>query len=574
MSTPVEQLQRWMDDDESEHLEFKEAKNHFDFESLVKYCCALANERGGKMILGVTDRKPRRVVGSTAFTDLERTKTGLMERLHLRIDAEIIRQPDGQVLVFHVPSRPIGMPVQYKGAYWMRSGEDLAPMTPDMLQRIFAEAGPDFSAEVCPKANIADLDPAAVAVMRRMWMIKSKNPAIEHLPIEQLLGDAELIVDERLTYAALILLGTRQALGKYLAQAEVVFEYRLNRASTPYQQRAEYRQGFFSFKDDLWRAIDSRNDVQRFQVDMTIRTIPTFTEDVVLEAVLNAVRHRDYRLAGSVFVRQYPRELEITSPGGFPPGITPENVLWKQLPRNRRVAEVFAKCGLLDRSGQGVNRMFEESIKQSKPRPDFTGTDDYEVVLTLRGEVQDPRFLRFLEKVGAERLASFTTKHLLVLDAVHRDLPIGEDFKPSLTALIDEGLVERFRQSKECGHILSRDLYGFLGKKGVYTRLRGLDRGTNKALLMKHIEENQADGSPLQDLMQVLPSLTRNSVQSLLKELKSEGRIRTSGRTKGGRWFLEVGERGEGIASEEETKTQFQPDPKTFKQHNLFDSKE
>lgn len=138
-----------------------------------------------------------------------------------------------------------------------------------MLQRIFAEAGPDFSAEICPNATLTDLDPEAVAVMRRMWLDKSKNPAIEHLTIEQLLGDAELIVDGRLTYAALILLGTRGALGKYLAQAEVVFEYRLNRALTPYQQTAGRvpRQGFFSFKDDPWRAINSRNDVQRLQID-------------------------------------------------------------------------------------------------------------------------------------------------------------------------------------------------------------------------------------------------------------------------------------------------------------------
>lgn len=111
MNTLIERLQQWMVDDEDEHLEFKEAKNHFEFESLVKYCCALANERGGKMIFGVTDRKPRRVVGSMAFTDLERPKAGLTDRLHLRIDSEITRHSDGPVIVFHVPSRLVGMPV-------------------------------------------------------------------------------------------------------------------------------------------------------------------------------------------------------------------------------------------------------------------------------------------------------------------------------------------------------------------------------------------------------------------------------------------------------------------------------
>lgn len=54
--------------------------------------------------------------------------------------------------------------------------------------------------------------------------------------------------------------------------------------------------------------------------------VPTFNEKVVREAVLNAIAHRDYRSAGSVFARQFPRKIEIQSPGGLPEGITPENI--------------------------------------------------------------------------------------------------------------------------------------------------------------------------------------------------------------------------------------------------------
>jgi ATP-dependent DNA helicase RecG len=87
MATSLEQLNRWLAaPSEDEHLEFKEGKNRYDFEELVKYCAALANEGGGKIILGITDKKPRRVVGSRAFSKLERTKAGLIDRLHLRGD--------------------------------------------------------------------------------------------------------------------------------------------------------------------------------------------------------------------------------------------------------------------------------------------------------------------------------------------------------------------------------------------------------------------------------------------------------------------------------------------------------
>jgi ATP-dependent DNA helicase RecG len=99
MSLSLEQLQDLMNGREDEHLEFKAATANFHFETLVKYCAALANEGGGKFILGVTDKMPRRVVGSRAFENLERTKAGLIERLRLRIDAiEVLHKGESSLL--------------------------------------------------------------------------------------------------------------------------------------------------------------------------------------------------------------------------------------------------------------------------------------------------------------------------------------------------------------------------------------------------------------------------------------------------------------------------------------------
>ena len=201
-----------------------------------------------------------------------------------------------------------------------------------------------------------------------MWRRKSGNSALEVTPAEQLLTDAELVVKGGVTYAALILLGTRRWLSQFLGQAEVVFEYRSSDVTGPAAQREEFRQGFFLFQDEIWQKINLRNDKQHFQYGFVMLDVPTFNEAVVREAILNAVSHRDYRLPGSVFVRQFPRRLEVVSPGGFPLGITIENILWRQAPRNRRIAEAFPRCGLVERAGQGMNRMFEECIRESKPR--------------------------------------------------------------------------------------------------------------------------------------------------------------------------------------------------------------
>lgn len=535
MKERLEQLRRWMEEREDEHLEFKEAKARFDFEELVKYCCALANERGGRVIFGVTDKRPRRVVGTNAFQALERTTAGLVERLHLRVEVEEFTHPDGRVVIFHVPSRPVGMPIQYKGAYWMRGGDGLVPMTPDMLQRIFAEAQPDFSAQVCPGSRPEDLDPAAVAVFRTRWAEKGRRPELLESPVARLLEDAELLVDGAVTYAALVLLGTRQALGRHLAQAEIVFEYRADEAAIEYQQRKEYRQAFLLFHDDLWSTVNLRNPIFSYQEGLFRRDIPAFNEGAVREAILNAVSHRDYRLAGSTFIRQWPARIEIVSPGGFPPEITPENILFRQSPRNRRIAEALARCGLVERSGQGADRMFQAALREGKLPPDFGKSDAYQVALTLHGTVQDEAFVRFVERVGAETQHSLSVEDLVLLHAILREQHAPKPFANRLPDLLAIGAVERLGRDR---FMLAKRFYVLKGRPGEYTRQRGLDRETNKTLLLRHIEESGENGAPFEELSQVLPSASRNELKVLLRELKAEGRAHVRGTTRSARWYV------------------------------------
>lgn len=540
MNTTLDNLKLWMDAKENEHLEFKAAERNYSTDTLTNYCCAFANEGGGHMILGVTDKKPRIIVGSNAFLNLQEIKSKLISRLHIRIEVDELLTENGRVLVFSIPSRPIGVPIQYNGVYWMRRGEELVAMIPDMLKSIFNEGEPDFTAQICPQASLLDLDITAISIFRDLWFRKSGNSGIKQMNDEKLLNAIEVIGEKGITYAALILFGTKQALGKYLAQDEVIFEYRSSEVTGPAQQRIEYREGFFLFYNDLWEKINLRNDTQHFQDGLFIWDIPTFNEKAIRESILNAVSHRDYRMAGSVWVKQYPRSITIASPGGFPTGITPENILWKQQPRNRRLAEVFAKCGLVERAGQGADAIFEESIKQGKPLPNFSRTDEHEVVITLNGQVQDENFLRFLEKIGQETLASFSTEDFLILDYIHKDLPIPSslsEFKGRLKTLVDIGVVERIGHGRGAKYLLSRKFYKHLGQSGIYTRIRGLNKRTNKELLLQHIRENANTGSNLAELCQVLPALSKSQIQKLNRELKESSLIEIRGKGKASHWF-------------------------------------
>jgi ATP-dependent DNA helicase RecG len=535
MTTPDE-FHALIESPESTRVEFKAASDGFHFEELVKYCVALANEGGGKIVLGVTDRRPRSVVGTRAFDEPGRTEAGLFERLGHRISMEEYRHEGNRVLIGHVPARLPGTAWHDRGTYWMRS-DALVPMPDERLRQIHAETGPDFSAEMCLDARLTDLDPAAIDLLRQLWQRKAPGQDIQLRSAERLLADAELLVGGHFTWAAILLLGTREALGRLLGQAEVIFEYRSNDAPGPAADRREFRQGFLPVLDEIWRLVNLRNDLQHFQQGLFVWDVPTFDERAVREAVLNAVSHRDYRHGGSVFVRQYPRRIEIVSPGGFPPGINEQNLLWEQNPRNRRIAEVLGKCGLVEWVGQGFDLIYRACIQQSKPLPDFSRTSEYSVWLTLHGEIQDPEFLRFLEEVGRERLATFSTEDFLVVDLVHREQSVPVHLAARLLYLLDQCVIERVGRGRGVRHLLSRRFYRFLGQGGVYTRRRGLDRETNKALLLRHIEDSAEIGTRLEELQQVLPGLSRYQVQTLLRELKRAGRIKVEGVTRAARWF-------------------------------------
>lgn len=534
MTVTSQHIDTWLRTKENEHLEFKEAKQNFHFEKLVKYCAALANEGGGSIVLGVTDKQPRRVVGTKSFQKIERTKAGLVEKLRLRIDAHEVGHPDGRVLVFTAPGRPIGTPVAVEGAYWMRAGEDLVPMTPDMLRRIFDEAGPDFSAEICEKATPADLDAAAIEEFRRRWIQTSGNEALAPPSAEQLLNDADLLVDGGVTYAALILLGKPKALARHLAQAEVVFEYRSSQAPGPAAQREEYRMGFLAFADRLWQAIDQRNDEQHYQEGFVMHAIDTFREGSVREAILNAISHRDYRHPGSVFVRQFPRHLEVVSPGGLPPGITPENIIDKQFPRNRRIAETLLRCGMVERAGQGANRMLVEAIRDGKRIPDYTRSDEHEVFLRLNGEVEDPSFVKFLSRVEETRDLALSSHEYLVLDLVRGGAPVPAEHREELKSLRGEGWIVSTGRGRGARLTLAPELYETTGRAAL------LPRAEIKEAVFAHVASRGAAGISAGEILEDFPELSRDRLKSILKELKAEGRLHSTGKTKGVRWSVEA----------------------------------
>lgn len=480
MEITIEELRKLRESED--HIEFKEAKRNYPFAGgkhvdpkerrrcVLGYVVALANEKGGRLVLGMADDIPHAVVGS----DFAQDKVGelvdeIYKRLGIRIEATELYEDNKRVLVLSVPSRPIGRLLRFEGVPLMRTGESLREMSDTEMFRILSEQEPDFSAKICEGLAIEDLDKDAIAEMKTQYARKQENPLFQNYPDEQVLSDLDLLKDGKLNYAALILLGKSEAIRKYLPQNNIVVEFRTYRSMIQYTARKEFQLPLFIAIDKVWDYINqpASNPLLHYNDGPYIFDIPSFNKEAIREAILNSVCHRSMLIQSDVLIKQYPDSITITNAGGFPAGVDMNNILTvNSVPRSKLMSEILQKTGLVERSGQGVDKMFYNCIMEGKALPDYSGTDPYQVSLTFNAPILDPAFVIFVrneqgKRSAAERLNVF---ELLTLYKVAMRDYAGLEEK-ILRKLAEEGLViyekGSYRLSDEYQDATAEKLKGF-----------------------------------------------------------------------------------------------------------------
>ena len=339
--------------------------------------------------------------------------------------------------------------LKFEGVPLMRTGESLREMSDSEMLKILIEQEPDFSAKECQGLALSDLDADAIKVLKNKYAEKNENPGFESLSDEQVLSDLELLVDGKLNYAALILLGNSKAIRKYLPQNNVVIEYRKDPASIQYDDRIEIQQPLFLAIDKIWSYINQPylNPQAHISEKAYIFDIKLFNKETVREAILNAMTHRSIIVQNDVVIKISPKELTVTNAGGFPIGVDISNVLTvNSTPRSKRMAEVLQKTGLVEKSGQGVDKMFNNCIMEAKPLPDFSATDDYQVSLKLRTEIRDVPFLIYIRQEQAKR-PEHNKLNVFQLIAIY-NICFNDGLQIPSTAidqLVSEGILRRGR---------------------------------------------------------------------------------------------------------------------------------
>jgi ATP-dependent DNA helicase RecG len=446
---------------------------------ILGYVTALCNEEGGLFVIGMTDNYPHKVIGTAQnIGSIGELESKIYTDTDIRTNVYELFEYDKRVLVIDVPSRPIGKVFKFEDVPLMRVGEELKPMSDAVYLKIIQEQEPDFSQQVCPNLTIDDLDSKAINILKDKYAIKQNNPQFRTLSDEQILSDLDLYKNGNLTNAALILLAKKEVLQEKLPQAAVMLEYRNSENQIPFDNRIQYIEPFFILIDQLWTTINLRNGSFPIQDGAYIFNIPFFNEAVIRESINNAITHRDYRKTSEIVVKQFPQRLDVINAGGFPIGVNLENLLkTPSTPRNRLLADILQKTGIVERSGQGVDKIFYNTLIEGKASPDYSKSDYFQVNLKLSAVIEDRAFALFIVAVQEELPE---TEKLSVMEVITLNLIKNKSNKKDLDTeivfkLFEKKLIEKRGQTNAIFYILSKDYYDFTDEKAKYYNLQEID---------------------------------------------------------------------------------------------------
>ncbi len=360
-TTSLDQLEGWLKArKEHQTLEFKEAKHQFDHRKLQEYCVAIANEGGGELLLGVSDRLPRRVVGSHAFLDPNKVAQELFNQLRFRVDVEEIHHPDGRVVIFHIPPRPKGTAYSIEGKWLMRSGEELVPMSEDRLRKIFSEGMPDWlehpsKSGLSSQEVVEFLDTQTYFELHELAYPSRREGVLDRLLQDRLISQAKSGTFTISRLGALLLARRLEDFSDVSRKAPRVIAYS---GTSKLKTRIDiagakgYAVGFQGLISFIMAQLPQNEVVE----EALRREHKLVSELVIRELVANALIHQDFAISGtSVMVEIYDNRVEISSPGE--PIVELQRFIDANRSRNERFADIMRRLRICEEKGSGIDKV-------------------------------------------------------------------------------------------------------------------------------------------------------------------------------------------------------------------------
>ncbi len=533
-------LNELLQNSEAEVLEFKEAKQDFDFRKLGKYFSALSNEANllGRdeawLIFGIKDDKS--IVG-TNYRSNSDSLHGLKNEIANKISNRItfkeiyeIQTDDGRVILFQIPSAPRGLPISWEGHYYGRDGESLSPLNLEEIERIRREnTNEDWSIGICQGATIDDLSVEAIAKAREAYA--KKNPRLaDDIQIwndKTFLNKAKLTINDEITKTAILLLGKSES-EHYLTPAIAKISWILKDSDDMAKDYEHFSCPFLLSADAVFNKI--RNLKYRYLMEGTLfpEEINSYDTYVIREALNNCIAHQDYTLCAKINVIESENSwLVFDNSGSFIPKNI-RNVLKADAPskeyRNRFLAEAMENLNMIDTIGSGIIKMFKIQRKRFFPLPEYT-LDHNEVKLRIEGKVLDVKYANKLAKIP-----DLSLDDIILLDKIQKKKPLSSN---EAKYLRDNSLIE----GKRPNIYISSKVAKHTNQEDDYIKLRGINDEYAKKMMIEYLKKFKiairADFEKL--LLDKLPDILDNQqkkhkIKNYLQSLKKEGSIENIGK--------------------------------------------
>jgi len=546
MGTNEQEITAILKKGETLDVEFKSDIKGLADRDLVAAVIAMANTEGGLILLGVEDDGT-----VTGVQPGHLDTTGLNAMISNRtspsvaISTEIIELDEKKILGITVPkshsivSTTDGLVLRRR---LMASGKpEAVPFYPhEFIQRQAALGLIDPSAMPLMSLSAEDLNPLERQRIREA--IRRYGGDMTLLPLaDEELDDALGLVTtvdgvRRPTVSGLLFLGHEEIIRRHIPAHEVAFQIL---EGTDVRVNEFFRKPLLQTFEEVELLFKARVVEQEIQVGLFRVPIPNFDRRAFREGFINALVHRDYARLGAVHVRMDDDGLTISSPGGFVEGVSLQNLLVAP-PRSRNplLADIVKRIGLAERTGRGIDRIYEGMLRYGRPVPDYSMSDIYSVVLFMSRADADISFLEMILAYEARTSVPMPIDSLIILSRLRQERRLTTtdlaastqksetQTRATLEKLVEAGMIEAQGSGRGRSYMLSAKVYKKTGQKSAYVRQAGFDPIQQEQMVLTYIEKH---GSIKRADVMELCRLSGPQAYHLLNRLQKQGKIHKRG---------------------------------------------
>ena len=544
-------MERMIPRHESLEIEFKSDKKKLNDSAIIDAVVAFANTNGGEIYLGVENNGD-----ITGLHEDHRDITRLAAYIAnntippISVRAEIIDE-EKPVLMIQVP-RSRSIVASASGKIQRRriraDGEpENVPMYPYEINTRLSELSLlDFSAQPVSGSSYSDLDPLERERLRKIILAYNGEKSLLELPDDELDKALQLVVtvgDQLVpTYTGILLIGRENKLRELMPTAESAYQML---KGTEITANESFYLPLLSAIEQMIEFVNVRNPEQELEVGMFRISIPEFDKRAVREAIVNAFVHRDYTRLGRVLVQIDSDGLTVSNPGGFVEGVTYKNILTVEPHgRNPLLADALKRIGLAERTGRGVDRIYEGSLRYGRECPDYSESTSANVRLFIPRGMPDKRIVTMIAEHQQKTGEPMPINSLLLLnllkqgrrmttEAINKELNLPEGkMRATAERLTEAGLLEAIGNGRGRTYVLSSKMYR---DPAEYVRQTDIDQLRHRELILKLAQTRRTISR--KDVIDLL-HINGPQAYRLLQKLVDEHELVREGNTSAARYII------------------------------------